>query len=128
MLMYQTNPVRVQLFSYGNTFFCHVVVPNQSCESSNLFSCKHFLLSCCCTKPILWEFNSFLMLTLSFVMLMYQTNPVRVQLFTHVNTFFCHVDVPNQSCGSSTLFSCKHFLLPCCCTKPILWEFNSFLM
>ena len=41
---------------------------------------------------------------------------------------FCHVVVPNQSCGSSTLFLCEHFLLPCCCTKPILWEFNSFLV
>ena len=61
MLLYQTNPVAVQLFSYGNTFFCHVVVPNQSCGSSTLFLCKHFLLSCCCTKPILCEFNSFLM-------------------------------------------------------------------
>ena len=59
MLLYQTNPVWVQLFSYVNTFFCHVVVPNQSCVSSTLFLCKHFLLSCCCTKPILCEFNSF---------------------------------------------------------------------
>ena len=135
MLVYQTNPVRVQLFSYVNTFFCHVVVPNQSCESSTLFLYKHFLLSCVpilwefnsflvqtlsfacfCAKPIQWEFNSFLILTLSFVMLLYQTNPVRVQLFTYVNTFFCHVDVPNQSCGSSTLYLCKHFLLPCWCT------------
>ena len=32
----QTNPVGVQLFSYVNTFFCHVVAPNQSCESSTL--------------------------------------------------------------------------------------------
>ena len=44
MFVYQTNPVRVQLFSYINTFFCHVVVPNQSCESSTLFLCKHFHL------------------------------------------------------------------------------------
>ena len=73
-------------------------------------------------KPILWELNSFLMLTLSFVMLLHQTNPVRVQLlsyvntfychvvaqtnpvrvqlFSYVNTFFCHVGEPNQSCGS----------------------------
>ena len=60
-------------------------------------------------------------------MLVYKTNPVGVQLFSYVNTFFCHVGVPNQSCGSSTLFLCKHFLLPCWWTKPILWEFNSFL-
>ena len=44
MLVDQTNPVGVQLFSYVNTFFCHVGVPNQSCESSTLFLCKHFLL------------------------------------------------------------------------------------
>ena len=30
MLLYQTNPVGVQLFSYVNTFFCHVGEPNQS--------------------------------------------------------------------------------------------------
>ena len=129
MLLCQTNPVGVQLFSYVNTFFCHVVVPNQSCESesSTLFLCKRFLLSCWCTKPILWGFNSFLMETLSFVMLLYQTNPVRVQLFCYVDTFFCHVGEPNQSCESSTLFPSKHFLLSCWCTKQILWEFNSFL-
>ena len=39
-------------------------------------------------------------------MLVYQTNPVRVQLFSYVNAFFCHVGVPNQSCGGSTLFLC----------------------
>ena len=44
-------------------------------------------------------------------MLLYQTNPVGVQLFSYVNTFFCHdVVVPNQSCGSSTLLLCKHFI------------------
>ena len=67
MLLYQTNPVGVQLFSYVNTFFCHVGEPNQSCGSSTLFLCNHFLLLCWCTRPILWEFNSFLMSTLSFV-------------------------------------------------------------
>ena len=134
MLLYQTNPVGVQLFSYVNTFFCHVVVPdqscksstlflcehfllscclpNQSCESSTLFLCKHFLLSCCCTKPILWEFYSFLMQTLSFVMLLYQISPVRVQLFSYSNAFCCHVVVPNQSCGSWTLLVEKLSFVP----------------
>ena len=136
--------------SYVTTFFCYVGVPSQSCGSSTLLLCKHFLLPCWCTKQILWEFNSFLMqhfllpcwctkpilwefysslmLTPSFAMLVYQTNPVGVLLFSHVNTFFCHVGEPNQSCESSTLFLCKHFLLSCWCTKPILWEFNSSLM
>ena len=131
MLVYQTNPVGVQLFSYVNTFFCHVGVPHQSCGSSTLFLCKHFLLSCWCTKQILWEFNSFFMWTLSCVMLMYLANPVWVQLFSYVNTFFCHIGLPknpgwvqlfsyvntffchvglaNQSCGSSTLFSVNTF-------------------
>ena len=111
MLVYQTNPVGVQLFSYVNTFFCHVGVPNQSCGSSTLFLCKHFLLPCWFTKPILWEFNSFLMLTLSFAMLLCQTNPVGVELFSYGNTFFCHVGLPSQCCGSSALFLFKHFLL-----------------
>ena len=128
MLENQTNPVGVQLFSYVNTFFCHVGLPNQSCAGSTLFLCYHFLWPCCCTKPILWEFNSFLMLTLSFVIFVYQTNPEGVELFSYVNIFFCHVVVPNQSCESSTLFLCKHFVLSCCCTKPILWELNSFLI
>ena len=35
-------------------------------------------------------------------MLLYQTNPVGVQLLSYVNTFFCHVSEPNQSCASST--------------------------
>ena len=94
MLVTQTNPVRVQLFSYVNTFFCHVGEPNKSCESSTLFLCKHFL-----------------------AMLVNQTNPVRVQLFSYVNTFFCHVGEPDQSCESSTLFLCKHFLLGVLKTK-----------
>ena len=128
MLLYQTKSLRVHLFSYVNTFFCHVVVPNQSSGSSTLFLCKHFLLPCCCTKPILWEFRPFLIKTLSFVMLLYQTNPVRDQLFSQVNNFFCYVVVPNQSSGSSTLLLSKHFLLSCCCAKPIIWEFNSFLV
>ena len=63
----------------------------------------------------------------SAAVLLYQTYAVGFQFFSYVNTFFCHVGVPNQSCGSSTLL-CKHFLLPYCYTKPILWEFNSFLM
>ena len=37
MLLYQTNPVGVQLFSYVNTFFCHVVVPNQSNHRVTLY-------------------------------------------------------------------------------------------
>ena len=61
------------------------------------------------TSPVGVQLFSFV--TLSFAMLVYQTNPVGDQLFSYVNTFFCHVVVPNQSCGSSTLFLCKHFLL-----------------
>ena len=38
MLVYQTNPVGVQLLSYVNTFFCHVVVPNQSCEFNSFLT------------------------------------------------------------------------------------------
>ena len=45
------------------------------------------------------------------VKLLHQTNPVGVQFFSYVSTFFCHVVVPNQSCGSSTLFLCKNLLL-----------------
>ena len=54
--------------------------------------------------------------------LVYQGNPVGVLLFSYVNTFFCHVGVPSQSCESSTLLLCKHFLLPCWRTKQISWE------
>ena len=64
---------------------------------------------CWCPKPVLWELNSFLMQTLSFV---------------SINLHRCW---PREWKHS---IECFHMTSrrPCWCPKPILWELNSFLM
>ena len=75
---------------------------------------------CWCPKPVLWELNSFLMQTLSFVPINLHTcwprewrHSIKCFQTTSRRPYWCPKTMKRR---------------PCWCPKPILWELNSFLM
>ena len=75
---------------------------------------------CWCPKPVLWELNSFLMQTLSFVPINLHTcwprewrHSIKCFQTTSRRPYWCPKTMKRR---------------PCWCPKPVPWELNSFLM